>query len=87
MHNKYLITIAMLGLSGSLHAASPQWPADALDESDPRVQTFYAQQCDQWTEQSKLQGEARGKFLANCMGSAARIWPVGSDNSSGGGEG
>ncbi len=84
MRSKSLVALTLLGLAGSLQAADLQWPQDALNEKDPRVQTFYAEQCAQWSEQSALQGQARDDFKANCMSSATTLWPVGLDPKSGG---
>lgn len=84
MNSKSLAALVLLGLTGTLHAAEPQWPQDALNEEDPRVQAFYTERCTQWTEQSTLQGLARDDFKANCMGNAPTLWPVGLDHADGG---
>ena len=65
-------------------AAQLQWPADAQDESDPRVVAFYNGQCGQWAVENGLKGEAAANFTSNCVKNAPDVWPVGMEKSSGG---
>lgn len=78
-----LLSIALLGLGGSgiAVAAGPQWPADAQEENNPQVLAFYQARCDQWAAESRLQGEQRDAYNANCINNAAQLWPVGWDES------
>ena len=81
MKTHTLLGITLLGLAGSAFAAGAQWPAGAMDTKDPNVVAFYQSRCGQWTGESGLQGEQKDQFLANCLGSASALWPVGWDES------
>jgi len=79
MKIRTLLITGLLGLACNAYAAELQMPTDAMDENDPRVLEVYKQRCDEWTAESKLQGEKREQFRANCMASAKQLWPVGWD--------
>lgn len=80
-----LITLLLAGLSSAMAANNKlQWPADAQDESDPRVVAFYNGQCAQWATENGLKGEAAANFTSNCVKNGPSVWPVGLDNKSSG---
>ncbi len=83
MNSKIVVALSLLGLSAVALAAEPQWPQDAVNEQDPQVIAFYTQRCAQWTDESKLQNQAREAFQANCRASAPQLWPVGFEPDSG----
>lgn len=78
-----IVSVILLGLAGSSYAfaSAAQWPSAAVEENDPQVLAFYQARCDQWSNESQLQGEQREAFRANCLSSAGELWPVGRDES------
>ncbi|MCB1786486.1 MAG: hypothetical protein KDJ33_09555 [Gammaproteobacteria bacterium] len=62
------------------------FPADATLPDDPRVTAFYGAQCEQWADARGLQGIERQSYVDGCRANGPAIWPVGSEESSGGGE-
>ena len=57
-----------------------------LLKDDPRVLAFYDGMCAQYADRQGLVGPARDAFVANCRASIPQVFPVGYDESSGGGE-
>jgi hypothetical protein len=66
-------------------AATPSWPSGALEKADPRVLAFYDGMCEHYADSQGLVGDARGSFVTRCRGSIPKVFPVGYDESSGGG--
>jgi hypothetical protein len=75
-----LLGITLLSLAGSSFAAA-QWPTEVMDANDAGVLAFYQERCSQWAGDSGLQADQQEQFLANCLGSASGLWPVGTDDS------
>jgi hypothetical protein len=85
-----MLTAAAAFVPGTLLAAaagqSPEWPAGAQQKDDPRVLAFYDGMCAQYADRQGLGGDAREAFVTRCRGSIPNVFPVGYDESSGGGE-
>jgi hypothetical protein len=82
------LSVALCALAPLAAVASdqPVWPSGVLDKNDARVLAFYAGVCDQWADQNGLQGEDRENYLVRCRANGPAIFPVGYEESSGGGE-
>jgi len=80
MKSQTLLGITLLGLAGSSFAAT-QWPMEAMDANDAGVLAFYQERCNQWAGENGLQADQQEQFLANCLGNASELWPVGTDDS------
>jgi hypothetical protein len=81
-----VVALAPAASMAAAATASPQWPAGALQKDDPRVLAFYDGMCAQYADRQGLVGPARDAFVANCRASIPQVFPVGYDESSGGGE-
>lgn len=88
MNTQAAVTAALLLLAGPLVAVADQiaFPNDAIDPQDPRLAGFYAGQCDQWATTQGLKGIERQNYIDGCRANGPAIWPVGTEQSSGGGE-
>lgn len=85
----FLFSASALALSTASIAATttatPSWPSGALEKTDPRVLAFYDGMCEHYADRQGLIGDARGSFVTRCRGSIPKVFPVGYDESSGGG--
>ena len=90
LSTKISLSAALLVMSAATFAssatpASPQWPAGAMQKDDPRVLAFYDGMCAQYADAQGLSGDARDTFITRCRASIPRVFPVGYDESGGGG--
>ena len=86
---KRILTLALAGAFATpvvFAAKGPQWPNGAEDKNDPQVLAFYDGMCAQYADRQGLGGNAREAFVTRCRGSIPNVFPVGYDESSGGGE-
>lgn len=85
-------TLAMMLLTatGSAMASTayhgPGWPTGVRDSHDPRLEKFYAAQCDHWASVNQLRAKARSDYTAWCIERMPKVITVGTLESSGGGE-
>ena len=64
---------------------TPSWPSTALEKADPCVPAFYDGMREHYADSQGLVGDARGSYVTRCRGSIPKVFPVGYDESSGGG--
>ncbi|NJO55121.1 MAG: hypothetical protein HC834_00855 [Rhodospirillales bacterium] len=64
-------------------ADAPVWPADVKAKDDPRILTFYDEQCAFYADQND-DPSGRDAFIAKCRESIASVFPVGTAKSGGG---
>jgi hypothetical protein len=76
----------LVAVASNQAATQPVWPSGVLDKSDTRVLAFYAGVCDQWADRNGLQGDDRENYLVRCRANGPAVFPVGYDDSEGGGE-
>lgn len=81
--SKSVVLMSGLLVAGAVFAAKEPvaWPAGALDKQDPRVLTFYEDQCSRWADGQGLRDQDRSTYLARCRVNIAKVYPVGYDES------
>jgi hypothetical protein len=72
---KALLCATALVASGAVSALVI--PADAVDESDPRVVAAYIAQCTEWSKENPWPDQQA--YISGCVEQAALVWPVGLD--------
>jgi hypothetical protein len=89
MLRESLIAVALAGLSGIAIAAVelPEFPQDAENEQDARVQAYYKAQCENYAEGLKIGAGERDQYVKQCLQDMAAMLPVGLEPDEKGDEG